>query len=122
MGYGRNCVVARVFAVCASFAPVFAQGVAPTWMSRFDGPGHYDDYGMSSIVLPSKAITITGTAFKEQQPGYFVPQFFTATYSPQGVELWSRLYGSGYYGSNGAADLIAIGPNNRLIVANSKNL
>ena len=102
--------------------PLRAQVIAPTWTARFDGPAHYDDFATSCVTLPTGQIAVAGTAFWEPQQGLFVPKFFTALYSPQGVELWSALHGSGFYGGNGAAEHVAVAPGGRLVVGGTRDL
>lgn len=108
--------------ICMLLTPAVAQTISPTWVARFDGSAHYNDYATSGVVLPSGDVAVTGTSFWEPQPGLFVPKFFTALYSTQGVELWSKTHGSGFYGGNGAADHIAIAPGNKLVVAGTRDL
>jgi hypothetical protein len=109
-------------AVCLCLATATAQTLAPSWVAHFDGPAHYDDWAASGVVLPTGEVAVTGTTWWEPQSGLFVPKFYTAMYSPQGVELWSQLYGSGFYGGNGAADHIALAPGNKLVVAGQRDL
>ncbi len=99
-----------------------AQTIAPSWTAHFDSPVHYDDFASSGVVLPSGDVAVAGTTWWEPQPGLLVPKFFTAMYSAQGVELWSQLHGSGFYGGNGSADHIAKAPGNKLVVSGSRNL
>ena len=102
--------------------PASAQSLPSPWVGRFDGPAHYDDFATAGSVLSSGRVVVAGTTWWEPQPGYFVPKFFTAAYSPQGVELWSQLYGSGYYGGNGAATVLAVAPGDRVVVSGQRNL
>jgi hypothetical protein len=102
--------------------PAGAQSIPTSWVARFDGPAHYDDFATAGAVLPSGNVVVTGTTWWEPQPGLFVPKFFTAAYTPQGNQLWSQLYGSGYYGGNGASDLVAIAPGDKVVVAGQRNL
>ncbi|MBK8177312.1 MAG: hypothetical protein IPK67_00075 [Planctomycetes bacterium] len=99
-----------------------AQTLPPTWVARFDGPAHYDDLANSVVTLPSGDVAVAGIAFWEPQPSYFVPKCFTAVYSPQGVERWSALHGSGLNGGNGTGDHIGIATGNRLNVGGTRDL
>jgi hypothetical protein len=107
-----------ILALVALAGASSAQSLAPTWQAQFDGPAHMNDSATSAAVLPSGEVAVVGSITVEQQPGVFVPQFFTTLYSPQGLELWSRIHPSG---ANSTAEKVAISPTGAIIAAGTRD-
>jgi hypothetical protein len=106
-----------------ALAPIAPAAQTPDWFRAVDGPASFDDQGIDVALDPATGdVVVVGNAWVSPQPGLYVPQIATVRYSPQGVERWSALYGSGYYGGNGNATHVAIAPDGNVIVAGARDL
>ena len=81
--------------LCTSAVQTSAQGGAPLWTNRYDGPAGFGDSAKAIAVDSSGNVFVTGVTIFDEYEGY--GPYATVAYSGTGVPLWTNLYGGPTY-------------------------